>query len=105
MTWTLVQTFPPEALPKVGWFQTRHQVTDGVDTRCEFVKWDHSPTVAQRNAAVTQLLFRLNNPPPRDTTASEIKAALVAIRDNGALTAAQKMQAVSNYINSIVGAD
>ncbi len=105
MAWTHIQTFAPEALPRVGWFQTRHQVTDGSETRCEFWKWDHSPTAGQRTAAVTAILNKLNNPPAPNTRPSDIKAFMVNLRDRVDLTNAQKMTALSNYIDTIVGAD
>lgn len=104
MAWTHVQTFAPEALPREGWYRTKHECSDGTASVCVIVKWDHSPTVNQRTIAVTRILDFLNNPPPQPTTKREIKATLIAIRDSNQ-TNAQKLTALANFIDAIVGDD
>ncbi len=104
MTWTHVQSFPATALKTPGYFESRHEVTDGTEKRCEFLKWNHMPTVSERNTEVARILYRLNNPPPPEPAFRSVRNALTEIRDSAG-TNAQKVQALADYIASIAGVE
>ncbi len=104
MTWTFIQQLPNDTGPH-GTIGYRMSVTDGSEIRTEYLYSSITLTAAQLVTAKNAILNRLNNPPPMDTTAKEIKAALIAINNDATLTTkAAKWDAAVAYYQSIVGA-
>ncbi len=105
MAWTFIQQLSNETAPS-GAIYYRMSVTDGSEVRTEYVKSKVTLTNPQLIAVRAAILDRLNNPPARDTTSRQIKAALIAIATDVTLTTkAAKWDAVVAYYQSIVGAD
>jgi hypothetical protein len=106
MAWTHVSSGYSGPLPRPGWHASFHTFSQGTEQRTIYLKWDHVPTVADRNDARDRIIALYDNPTPLPTKRSTVKQDLLDFAANQAgLTLAQLRTALAAYATNTLVVD